>query len=204
MLEKLTEKEREKVLRFRFEADRIRSAAGICMIKGAAAKAFPGEDLTISVTEHGKPYIADHTGYEFNLSHSGRLIVLATDSNPAGIDVEQIETKDWRIFHRYLTGSEMTMIENSSDPCARFFEVWTIREAFAKEEGLGLAMLDRDFTVDYESCRIFYEGKVLRFSSIGYKASEERYMITICSPEPTENARYHILSPDEGITFLDF
>lgn len=198
LLESLPESERKRILRYKFEADRIRCAAGAVMIRAEASRAFPEEKPEIAAAEHGKPYLKGHEDYAFNLSHSGDLIVLATDDIPVGVDVEEIKAKDWRIFHRYLTLEEMTMIESSSDQEEAFFKVWTIREAFAKEEGLGLAILDREFTVDYDSCSISYEGRSLGFSSAGYTSQEGgRYMISVCSSGNLEEIHCHDLSPDQ-------
>lgn len=198
LMESLTEQEREKILRFKFDADRIRGTAGAVMIRAEAFRSFPGENCVIAASEHGKPYLEGHREFEFNLSHSGDLIVLATNDAPVGVDVEEIKAKDWRIFHRYLTSEEMSMIESSDDQDAAFFKVWTIREAFAKEEGLGLAILDRSFTVDYDSCSISYEGRRLLFSSTGYTSFEGgRYMISVCTSGSIKGINYHDLSPEE-------
>ena len=183
----LTEEEREKALRYRFDADKIRSAAGACLIRSAAAERFPGERLTISKTDLGKPYISGKSGYEFNLSHSGDLIVLAVDDRPIGIDVEKIKDKNWEIFHRYLTEAEMSMIKESDDPIGRFYEVWTIREAFSKEEGLGLSILDKDFHVDYGRQLVTYDNKKLHFRIESYSSADE-YRISLCSQKQLEEA----------------
>ena len=188
LLPYLTDAEREKVLRFKFDADKIRSVVGVCLIKSMAVEAFPGENITISVSEEGKPYLEGRVGYEFNLSHSGDLIVLAVDDLPVGIDVEQIKDKNWEIFHRYLTEAEMSMIRSSNDPVARFYEVWTIREAFFKEEGQGLRILDSDFSVDYDCRTIHYNEKELYFRTESYDSSD-KYRISICSQRPPDDAK---------------
>jgi len=180
LLPYLTGDEREKVLRYRFDEDKIRSLTGVCLIRSAAAERFPGETVSIMKTDKGKPYLSGRTGYEFNLSHSGDLIVLAVDELPVGIDVEQIKDKNWEIFHRYLTDEEMSMIRGSDDPPAVFFEVWTVREAFSKEEGQGLSILDSIFSMDYHEKTVSYNGKKLYFRTEKYSSSE-KYRISLCS-----------------------
>ena len=159
----------------------------MCLIKAAAAEAFPGEKIDIKRTDEGKPYLPEKTGFEFSLSHSGKLIVLAVDDRPIGIDTELVKEKDWRIFHRYLTEEEMSMIEASRYPAARFFDVWTVREALSKEEGIGLRILDKDFLVDYDKCTIDYEGRRLYFRTEEYRVSET-YSLSICSPARPDTA----------------
>lgn len=185
--------EKEKILRFKFEEDRIRSVVGRCLIRAGVRREYPDGEITIDTTESGKPFIGDRRGYEFNLSHSGRIIAFAEDTESVGVDVELVKDKDWRIFHRYLTDAEMSMIGSSKDPKACFFEVWTVREAFAKEEGLGLKILDMDFAMDYESRSIFFDGRTLKFRSFEHKA-DERYSISVCSPHEI---------PDVGLTELN-
>jgi 4'-phosphopantetheinyl transferase len=187
----LTEHERQKAERYRFEADKIRSAVGAFLIRTMASRSFPETEIVIERTASGKPYLAGQSGYEFSLSHSGDLIVLATDACPVGVDVERIRSeKDWRIFHRYLSEAEMTMIENAEDQASEFFRVWTIREAFSKEEGEGLAIFDKDFTVDYECKTILYKSRELNFSTTDYP----EYKISICSPHKTDDMSIHCLS----------
>ncbi|MBO5550545.1 MAG: 4'-phosphopantetheinyl transferase superfamily protein [Lachnospiraceae bacterium] len=187
LLTYLTEEEREKALRYRFDADKIRSVVGACLIRSAAIERFPGEDITVSKTDKGKPYISGKEGYEFNLSHSGDLIALAVDDRPVGIDVEQIKDKNWEIFHRYLTDAEMSMIKGADNPAGRFYEVWTIREAFSKEEGLGLSILDEEFKVDYDKRIVTYDNKSLHFRTERYSTSDE-YRISLCSRKQVDDA----------------
>ena len=193
LLPHLSVPEREKALRYRFDADRIRSVTGACLIKAGTRGAYPDGDFRIRVTELGKPYVEGRSGYEFNLSHSGSIIAFAEDEAKVGIDVELIKNKDWRIFHRYLTGSEMSMIESSGDPEACFFDVWTTREAFAKEEGLGLKILDEEFTVDYKIHEISYDSRRLYFKLFDHTA-DERYKICVCSPHDVSDAQIEALS----------
>ncbi|MCR5774743.1 MAG: 4'-phosphopantetheinyl transferase superfamily protein [Lachnospiraceae bacterium] len=188
--------DKEKTLRFKFEADRIRSVAGACLIKANIKRAFPDEEIKTERTELGKPYISGKKGYQFNLSHSGRMIVFASDSSPVGVDVEAVREKDWRIFHRFLTEKEMAMIESSGDPEGCFFEVWTIREAFAKEEGEGLGLIDKPFIVDYDRRVIEYGNKTLYFKTFEHMA-DIRYKVSICSPHDISGAELKILTPED-------
>ncbi len=156
--------------------------------------AYPDDSAKLDKTEYGKPFVKNRTGYEFNLSHSGRLIAFAEDDAPVGVDVELVKEKDYRLFHRYLNTEEMSMIESSSDPEACFFEIWTVREAFAKEEGLGLGILDKQFSVDYKSRRISYDGRVLYFKSFD-RFADERYKISVCSVHDVSDAVLTELTP---------
>ena len=184
LFDTLPAKDRERIGRYRFDADRIRGTLGAAMIRHFAGEAFPGEEIIIERTEYGKPYLSGHEGFEFSLSHSGDMVVLAVSDKPVGADVEIVKGRDWRMFHRFLSEVEMKMIETSKEPEERFFEVWTVREAFSKEEGQGLRILDEAFAVDYDRREIVYKDKTLYFNTISHKARDSGYKISVCSPLP--------------------
>ena len=184
LFENLPEKYRERIGRFRFDADRIRGTLGTVMIRH------------FERTEHGKPFLYGHDGFEFSLSHSGDMVVLAVSGRAVGADVETVKGRDWEMFDRFLSEAEMKMIGEAEDPEEKFFEVWTVREAFSKEEGLGLKILDSDFTVDYSKREINYSGKKLNFYSFDHTA-EDRYKLSICSAKEVAEPEISFLSTED-------
>ena len=197
LFENLPEKDRERIGRFRFDADRIRGTLGTVMIRHFAGEAFPGEEIRIERTELGKPFLYGREGFEFSLSHSGDIVVLAVSGKPVGADVETVKGRDWKMFGRFLSEAEMKMIGDAENPEEKFFEVWTVREAFSKEEGQGLSILDESFSVDYERNRIRYKGKTLYFNTKSHAARDTLYKISVCSPLPTDSTEYIILKNEE-------
>ena len=104
--------------------------------------------MPIGVGAHGKPCC--NGGPEFNLSHSGDLILLALHpSRPVGVDVEQARPDlDWRpIARRVLPAAETEALERlaaggvSSAAADGFLRAWCRLEAGLKARGLGLAGL---------------------------------------------------------------
>ena len=67
---------------------------------------FPVEDICIERGEYGKPYVRDHEEWQFNISHTDGLIVIAVADCPIGIDVEKIREPDYRIAKRFFTKAE--------------------------------------------------------------------------------------------------
>ena len=197
LFEDLPPKDRERIGRFRFDADRIRGTLGTAMIRHFAGEAFPDEEVRIDRTEHGKPFLYGHEGFEFSLSHSGDMVVLAVSGKAVGADVETVKGRDWKMFGRFLSEAEMKMIGDAENPEEKFFEVWTVREAFSKEEGQGLSILDESFSVDYERNRIRYKGKTLYFNTKSHAARDTLYKISVCSPLPTDSTEYIILKNEE-------
>nr|MCR5747666.1 hypothetical protein [Lachnospiraceae bacterium] len=78
-----------------------------------------------------------------------------------------------------------------------FFEVWTVREAFSKEEGQGLRILDDVFKVDYDRKKISYKDKILNFDHMTHSVRETRYKISVCSEELTADTDYIFLTNDD-------
>jgi 4'-phosphopantetheinyl transferase len=95
--------------------------------------------LSIVRDPNGKPVLQPDV-LAFNVSHSGDLALIAVSRvGPLGIDVEreraEVATVD--LARRYFTRSEAALVE--ANP-RTFFRIWTRKEAWAKAQGLGLAI----------------------------------------------------------------
>lgn len=146
--------QQERVNRFRFEDDKKRTVAGQMLAKNAIAAwcKVPAESVVLAESETGKPYAVD-LPVEFNISHSGELVVCAVDAQPVGIDVEMIRPIHLRIAKRVCTEAELVYLfgrtpseedfADTTDPetLARFYELWTQKEAYCKLKGTGLSGL---------------------------------------------------------------
>lgn len=100
---------------------------------------LPVEDICIERGEYGKPYVRDHEEWQFNISHTDGLIVIAVADCPIGIDVEKIREPDYRIAKRFFTKAENEYIDSDVEGRdVRFFEIWTKKEAYIKYTGKGL------------------------------------------------------------------
>jgi 4'-phosphopantetheinyl transferase len=96
--------------------------------------------VPIGAGAHGKPCCDG--GPEFNLSHSGDLILLALHrERPVGVDVEQLRPGlAWRpIARRVLPPEEWQALE--AEGAEAFLAAWCRLEARLKAQGLGLAGL---------------------------------------------------------------
>ena len=61
---------------------------------------------------------------------------------PVGIDAEKRVPIEWRDIAGSFSPTEREMLDNADDPLRCFYRIWTIREAFAKEEGTGLSLYE--------------------------------------------------------------
>ena len=150
----MSEDKKRRVDRFRCVDDKKRTVAGEMLARKAIAewcRVIP-ESIIFETNKHGKPYAKD-LPVEFNISHSGDMVVCAVDDRAVGIDVEQIRPIDLGIAKRICTKKElMYLFEHvpveedyactpNHEVLMRFFEIWTAKEAYGKCNGVGVSCL---------------------------------------------------------------
>lgn len=102
---------------------------------------------------HGRPEILDRPGsvpdLRFNLSHTEGLIACAvTIGREVGVDVEHIQRRLTRdVAGRFFAPSEVNTLKALPDDeqARAFFDYWTLKEAYIKARGFGLALPLADF-----------------------------------------------------------
>lgn len=140
--------------RFAFERDRHQYLVTRVLIRTLLSRYFPvpPTSWTFRANAHGKPAIAGPAGLpplEFNLSHTRGLIACAvTLGREVGIDVEDVERREVSrdLARRYFAPCEADHLDTlaAADRRRTFFDYWTLKEAYIKARGLGLALpLDR-------------------------------------------------------------
>ena len=92
------------------------------------------------ISELGKPEVSNaSTPLRFNLSHNNEIIICAICLNKdIGCDIENLSRKISvdAIAKRFFSPSEHVLISKDNE---RFFEYWTLKEAFVKATGLGIS-----------------------------------------------------------------
>ncbi len=129
----------------RRDGARLQFAAGRWLTRHVLARRIGCAEarIELSVDPHGRPALAAGGNLDFNLSHSGSLVVLALGTTRVGVDVESTNrTNDWRsIARRFFSAAEVAAIETYPEAGQRavFFRVWVRKEAFVKALGTGIA-----------------------------------------------------------------
>jgi 4'-phosphopantetheinyl transferase len=155
----LSEDERERARRLRFERDRRRFVVARGTLRGLLARytALDPAALRFQYGRRGKPALAaelNATGLRFNLSHSHELALYAVArGRELGIDVEQRrpDRAEAGIAERFFSPRELEALR--ALPTERwteaFFTCWTRKEAYikAKGAGFGIALDQFDVTV---------------------------------------------------------
>ena len=144
---------RAKKFYFKRDSDKFIVSHGILRhILGDYLNKEPS-DLTFKYGIRGKPYLMDDE-ICFNMSHSGDIAVYAFARNPEiGVDVERIrnfpEADD--IFSRFFSPYENKVFKSLPDEQKQeaFFRCWTLKEAYIKALGDGLAHPLDQFDVSF-------------------------------------------------------
>ena len=92
-------------------------------------------DYNIEYAGNGKPVYSGLDTY-FNLSHAGTCVVCAVSDRAVGIDIERPRKNAIKVAERFFTQAECDWI---GDDSLRFARIWTLKEAYAKLTGDGIA-----------------------------------------------------------------
>lgn len=135
----MDEERRRRVNDIAGEDDRRRTVAGELLARRLLAQRLGcGEgEVPLCWDEMGKPTV-DAVGVYVSVSHSGPYAVCAIADVPVGVDVEVVRSADEKFMRRVCSEAEMAYIRVGDDgDCARFWEIWTAKEALFKLTGKG-------------------------------------------------------------------
>ena len=111
-------------------------AAALCLAAGAlTAGVLHLHDRDIHAGPYGKP---EAPGVFFSLSHSGGCALLAMSDGDVGADLERLRPAPMRTAGRVFAPEELDWLAAGEDGDARFFTLWTLKEALLKAAGRGL------------------------------------------------------------------
>jgi 4'-phosphopantetheinyl transferase len=146
------------------------SATGRLLARFALSECCPVllRDWEFGRDRRGKPFIVappEYRGISFSISHTdGLLACLISGYETAAVDVERIRSSDDlpRLAPQLLSISEQRSLATLDGGAwlRRFFEYWTLKEAYATALGLGLAF---DFAL--ASFEVDADGVAARFAA---------------------------------------
>lgn len=147
--------------RFRFPVLQRRFAAGRGALRAILAGylSMEPERLKFGYTAYGKPFLPNSPTIQFNLSHSGGLMVAAVCRDwPIGVDIEKHDPRfrAMEIAERFFCEHEKAEIarQDGEARLEAFFQLWTAKEAFLKATSLGLALELSKFEIGLSPLRI--------------------------------------------------
>lgn len=201
--------ERARFERYRRPLDAHQFLVGRLLIRhwlasetGAAAATW-----RFSEGERGRPEIvrAD-VPWSFNLAHSGGLVAcaltrplqpLGPDSG-IGVDLEDMERRPLApdIARRFCAPAEVADIERQPEGLRvhRFLTYWTLKEAYLKARGLGIAvhLADVAFTLDGPHPAITFRESLAGTSTdwaFELFQPTPRYLLSVAAPQPSGTPR---------------
>jgi len=141
--------ELERAQRYRFATNRdeyVIARGTLRTLLGEYLACSP-EKIRFTYSQYGRPQLdgTDHGGLsEFNISHSGNIVVLAFARNRrVGIDIEHVrrDFNTMEIAQRFFSLAEREALRQvpMNQRYEAFFTCWTRKEAFIKALGEGLS-----------------------------------------------------------------
>lgn len=165
----LPQQEKDKVLSYKFDKDRILSLVSKVMLRTLLSTHFPAKntiDWCFSANRFGKPFIDgsdDERRLQFNLSHTDGMVACALSvDNEIGVDVEVINKKEslFDIEQTVFTAREVTSLHSythGEDRFRHFFRLWTLKEAYIKYIGGGLSIPLQEFEFEFQKGKIIFK-----------------------------------------------
>jgi 4'-phosphopantetheinyl transferase len=147
---RLSDSERRRADRFRFERDRRRFIVARARLREllAARLDVAPQAIELAYGKNGKPGLAQryaHSGWRFNVAHCGDVAVYAfSRDSDIGVDIEAIRPvcEADAIAARFFSRREYAAYSALAprDRPLGFLECWTRKEAVVKALGDGLSM----------------------------------------------------------------
>lgn len=154
----LSPEETTQQARFYFEKDRHTYLVTRAMVRTLLSRYgdLAPRDWQFEKNEYGRPSIASDLGYgalQFNISHTEGLIAIAFAlERDIGIDVERADRDSdvVQLADRYFSEHEVRDLHRipAEEQKLRFFDYWTLKEAYIKARGMGLSIPLNQFSFD--------------------------------------------------------
>ena len=156
----LTETELKRFQRYQFDQLRKQLLLGRVLIRIALSSydsSVAPASWNFTYNDYGKPAISEEqnrTSLYFSLSHSAEKVVLAVSRfKDIGIDVEcaRKPRRIAAIARRYFSDNEAAQLLNlpKDQQQSRFYDLWTLKEAYIKACGMGLAIPLQHFSYGF-------------------------------------------------------
>ncbi len=158
----LSDEELAKADRYRQASDQRLSLVSRALIRFLLSEMTgqSPESIRFSVNAHGKPGLSPEFKGSisddlcFNLSHSHGMVACAISRCcEVGVDVEDIHRKvNFSIARRFFSSFEAGGVETAEgeEKKKRFFDIWTLKEAYIKAVGKGLAIPLDSFSFHFQ------------------------------------------------------
>lgn len=172
LAELLSSHRREKMERYKNAADRA-----LCLITGLAVieacadmYGASSADVTLVTERNHSPYALCKGKKMFaSISHSDNYAAVASAISPCGIDIEHKNRSFGTLraaVHYFHPNEQRLLYDTANDYQSElFYLIWTVKEAYLKYLGIGLAKrLDSFFVNEEDGCIHIYDEEYAAFS----------------------------------------
>ncbi|MBR1132807.1 4'-phosphopantetheinyl transferase family protein [Bradyrhizobium iriomotense] len=182
--------ERIRADRFKFERHRRQYIFAHAMLRLALSQVAPDvapTDWSFGAGRYGRPFVASpktSTALHFSLSHADGCVACVISGHEAvGVDVETVSRRvaPLSTANRFFAPEEVETLRRLPEPAAieRFFDYWTLKEAYLKARGFGL-----NLPLDAFAMQVSREAIEISFKpDIADDPSGWRF--SLCSPSPS-------------------
>lgn len=140
----LSAEELIRAKQYKKNADTFCATRALLRVALAQYTGLDPQKLLFGYKEHGKPFLNNSpVSVYFNLSHCNDVAVLAISSlGEIGVDIEHLNERDYlKIAKRYFYKDELHALHAGTEQEGKilFYKLWTLKEAFFKATGGGIA-----------------------------------------------------------------
>ena len=195
LLHRLPQQRQQRIHDMKQEKSRKQSM-GVGLLLQKVLALYHIHDSHVNLDKNGKPVVE---GLEFNLSHSGDLVICAVSDKPVGCDVEELREAPKGMAERYFSEREQVFVNSFSgdEYNHAFFQIWTMRESYVKMTGEGLRLPFKEYeVVANEDGVLCFEGRGESFARVLRDGEEQAcclgtmewqgYIISICAEDSAQ------------------
>ncbi|WP_335871256.1 4'-phosphopantetheinyl transferase family protein [Bacillus sp. 2205SS5-2] len=196
LLSLLTLEKQEKIKRFVFPMDALRSLVAELLSRYLVGIRLQlnNDQIHFEVNSYGKPFVKGPTDFHFNVSHAGTWVVCAIDTQPIGVDVEKTIPIDLKLADHFFSIKEQHDLNGLPhlEQQSYFFDLWCLKESYIKMVGKGLSIPLDSFTFSCLKQQIFfcseYEDSVVYSKT--YNLTPE-YKMAVCQRNANFTDKVH-------------
>ncbi|MBR0969844.1 MULTISPECIES: 4'-phosphopantetheinyl transferase family protein [Bradyrhizobium] len=182
--------ERVRADRFMFERHRRQYIFAHAMLRLALSRAAPDvapSDWSFGAGRYGRPFVAapkTSAALYFSLSHADGCVACVVSRHEAvGVDVETVSRRVAPLSTalRFFAPEEVETLRGLPEPAAieRFFDYWTLKEAYLKARGFGL-----NLPLDAFAMQVSREAIEISFKP-DIADDPDGWRFSLCSPSPS-------------------
>lgn len=200
MLDWVPAEKRTRLQKFFRQEDALRGLGGEVLARWLACNRLriANDQLHFARAQYGKPFIVDYPELQFNVSHAGNWVLCAMDTTPLGVDIEEMRPMDWKTGRVCFSEQEFAELMEcpEEERLSYFYELWSLKESFAKADGRGMHLPFQKITFSFGQAGgvIHTDGWVSPFRYFKQYRIEQGYKAAVTAPHERFPDTVHFIS----------